>query len=149
MQVTKETLMGELLRADINTANILMAAGMHCVGCPVFPDGISGRGLCCTRHQLRAACKCPERVLCAEKRVVLCHKKAADSYSGSLLHIFLFMLRSLPKLPGCSASRSPHNARHNRPRPPGSWRSRVPYSERRLQVRLKESSSELSFFNTR
>lgn len=32
MQVTKETLMGELLRADINTANILMAAGMHCVG---------------------------------------------------------------------------------------------------------------------
>ena len=33
MQVTKETLMGELLRADINTANILMAAGMHCVGC--------------------------------------------------------------------------------------------------------------------
>ena len=28
MQVTKETLMGELLRADINTANILMAAGM-------------------------------------------------------------------------------------------------------------------------
>ena len=31
MQVTKETLMGELLRADIN---ILMAAGMHCVGCP-------------------------------------------------------------------------------------------------------------------
>lgn len=34
MQVTKETLMGELLRADINTANILMAAGMHCVGCP-------------------------------------------------------------------------------------------------------------------
>ena len=34
MQVTKETLMGELLRADINTANILMAAGLHCVGCP-------------------------------------------------------------------------------------------------------------------
>ena len=29
MQVTKETLMGELLRADINTANILMAAGMQ------------------------------------------------------------------------------------------------------------------------
>ena len=25
---------GRTARADINTANILMAAGMHCVGCP-------------------------------------------------------------------------------------------------------------------
>lgn len=34
MQVTKETLIGELLRADMNAAYILMASGMHCVGCP-------------------------------------------------------------------------------------------------------------------
>ena len=34
MQVTKETLMGELLRYDIDTAQILMGAGMHCIGCP-------------------------------------------------------------------------------------------------------------------
>ncbi len=32
MQVTKETLMGELLRYDIDTAQILMSAGMHCIG---------------------------------------------------------------------------------------------------------------------
>lgn len=34
MQVTKDTLIGELLRADMNTAYVLMATGMHCVGCP-------------------------------------------------------------------------------------------------------------------
>ena len=39
MQVTKDMLMGELLRKDINVAYagiipILMSAGMHCVGCP-------------------------------------------------------------------------------------------------------------------
>ena len=34
MQVTKDMLMGDLLRKDINVAYILMAAGMHCVGWP-------------------------------------------------------------------------------------------------------------------
>ena len=34
MQVTKDMLMGDLLRKDINVAYILMASGMHCVGCP-------------------------------------------------------------------------------------------------------------------
>jgi hybrid cluster-associated redox disulfide protein len=34
MQVTKDTLIGELLRMDIDTAQLLMGAGMHCVGCP-------------------------------------------------------------------------------------------------------------------
>lgn len=33
-QVTKKTLIGEMLRMDIGIASILMAAGMHCVGCP-------------------------------------------------------------------------------------------------------------------
>lgn len=34
MQVTKDTLIGQLLQIDINIAQILMGAGMHCVGCP-------------------------------------------------------------------------------------------------------------------
>lgn len=33
-QVTKNTLIGEMLQMDIGIASILMAAGMHCVGCP-------------------------------------------------------------------------------------------------------------------
>lgn len=32
--ITKDALIGELLRMDIGIAPILMAAGMHCVGCP-------------------------------------------------------------------------------------------------------------------
>lgn len=34
MQVTKDMLIGELLSVDMNTAQILMGAGMHCIGCP-------------------------------------------------------------------------------------------------------------------
>ena len=33
-QVTKQTLIGEMLQMDIGIAAILMGAGMHCVGCP-------------------------------------------------------------------------------------------------------------------
>ena len=33
-QITKQTLIGEMLQTDIGIASILMAAGMHCVGCP-------------------------------------------------------------------------------------------------------------------
>lgn len=32
--ISKDTLIGELLQIDIGTAPILMAAGMHCLGCP-------------------------------------------------------------------------------------------------------------------
>ena len=32
--ITKETIIGDLLRLDPTTAPILMAAGMHCLGCP-------------------------------------------------------------------------------------------------------------------
>ena len=32
--VTKDTLIGEMLQEDMNIATILMAAGMHCIGCP-------------------------------------------------------------------------------------------------------------------
>lgn len=34
MQVNKDMLIGELLQIDMNIAQILMGAGMHCVGCP-------------------------------------------------------------------------------------------------------------------
>ncbi len=34
MKVTKDMLIGELLQMDMSTAQILMGAGMHCVGCP-------------------------------------------------------------------------------------------------------------------
>lgn len=34
VQVTKDMLIGDMLRIDIGIAPILMAAGMHCVGCP-------------------------------------------------------------------------------------------------------------------
>ena len=33
-QVTKKTLIGEMLQMDMGIAAILMGAGMHCVGCP-------------------------------------------------------------------------------------------------------------------
>ena len=33
-QVTKQTLIGEMLQMDMGIAAILMAAGMHCVVCP-------------------------------------------------------------------------------------------------------------------
>ena len=33
-QVTKDTLIGEILMMDYGIADILMDAGMHCVGCP-------------------------------------------------------------------------------------------------------------------
>lgn len=34
MVVTKDTMIGELLNEDMNTARYLMEMGMHCVGCP-------------------------------------------------------------------------------------------------------------------
>lgn len=33
-QVTKDMLIGQILEADQTIAPILMAAGMHCLGCP-------------------------------------------------------------------------------------------------------------------
>lgn len=33
-QVTKDTMIGELLRIDENIAPILLEIGMHCLGCP-------------------------------------------------------------------------------------------------------------------
>ena len=33
-EVTKDMLIGEILQADATVAQILMASGMHCIGCP-------------------------------------------------------------------------------------------------------------------
>ena len=33
-QVTKDTMIGDLLRIDAGVAPILMSIGMHCLGCP-------------------------------------------------------------------------------------------------------------------
>ena len=34
MTITKDTIIGDILRQDPTVAPILMAAGMHCLGCP-------------------------------------------------------------------------------------------------------------------
>ncbi len=34
MQVTKETLIGDVLEFDVNTARFFFEIGMHCLGCP-------------------------------------------------------------------------------------------------------------------
>ena len=34
MEITKDTLIGEMLESDMGIAYILMQCGMHCVGCP-------------------------------------------------------------------------------------------------------------------
>jgi len=33
-KISKDMLIGDMLREDISIAPILMAAGMHCIGCP-------------------------------------------------------------------------------------------------------------------
>ncbi len=33
-KITKDTMIGDLLREDYGCATVLMGAGMHCVGCP-------------------------------------------------------------------------------------------------------------------
>lgn len=34
MVITKQTTMGEMLQYNIGIAQVLMEAGMHCIGCP-------------------------------------------------------------------------------------------------------------------
>ena len=34
MEITKDTIIGDLLMEDYSYAAILMGSGMHCVGCP-------------------------------------------------------------------------------------------------------------------
>ncbi len=34
MEITKDMIIGDILEIDRNMAGLLMACGMHCVGCP-------------------------------------------------------------------------------------------------------------------
>jgi len=34
VEITKETIIGDVLKMDIETAEIFLEYGMHCVGCP-------------------------------------------------------------------------------------------------------------------
>ncbi|MDR2903654.1 MAG: DUF1858 domain-containing protein [Clostridiales bacterium] len=34
MEITKDMIIGDILRMDMNIAPILMNAGLHCLGCP-------------------------------------------------------------------------------------------------------------------
>ena len=34
MQVTKDSLIGDILDSDVNTAQFFFEIGMHCLGCP-------------------------------------------------------------------------------------------------------------------
>ena len=45
MQITKDTLIGDILDYDVNTAQFFFEIGMHCLGCP------SARG-----ESIEAAC---------------------------------------------------------------------------------------------
>ncbi len=36
MEITKATTMGQMLDYDLGIADVLVKAGMHCVGCPSF-----------------------------------------------------------------------------------------------------------------
>ena len=45
MQVTRETIIGDILDMDQTTAPYFMEIGMHCLGCPAFPRRDHCRGL--------------------------------------------------------------------------------------------------------
>ena len=49
VQITKDMTIGEILRINEGLAPVLMAGGMHCVGCP-SSDGDTGRSCDGTRH---------------------------------------------------------------------------------------------------
>ena len=51
-QITKQTLIGEMLQMDMGIAAILMAAGMHCVGCP--SSAMEGLEEACMVHGMDA-----------------------------------------------------------------------------------------------
>ncbi|MBE6619113.1 MAG: DUF1858 domain-containing protein [Ruminococcaceae bacterium] len=34
MKVTKDSIIGDVLRADVSTAKFFLEIGMHCLGCP-------------------------------------------------------------------------------------------------------------------
>lgn len=44
-QITKDTIIGDILDIAPDTAPIFLSIGMHCLGCPVLPRGDCGAGL--------------------------------------------------------------------------------------------------------
>lgn len=59
-KITKETVMGELIREHPETVPILLKFGLHCIGCPMssmetIEQGTLGHGL--TEEQLDALLK--------------------------------------------------------------------------------------------
>ena len=44
-QVTKSTMIGELLQIDENIAPILLNIGMHCLGCPYIEEAAMVHGI--------------------------------------------------------------------------------------------------------
>lgn len=51
-QITKDTVIGDILDIAPNTAPIFLSIGMHCLGCPSSLRGDSGAGL----HGSRCGC---------------------------------------------------------------------------------------------
>ena len=51
-KITKDTIIAEVLNIDINLAQILMSAGMHCIGCPSAQGESIGEA--CTVHGIDA-----------------------------------------------------------------------------------------------
>ena len=50
MKITKKTIMSEILQEKPEAADLLMEAGMHCVGCPMaaqesLEDGCKAHGI--------------------------------------------------------------------------------------------------------
>ena len=75
MQISKEMLIGELLQVDENMAQILMGAGMHCIGCPSsqmesLEEACMVHGIDCSRNSGRETCKCDQRISGSEAAVM-------------------------------------------------------------------------------
>ena len=52
MEVTKESIIGEVLDYDIETAQFFLEAGMHCLGCPTARK--ESIGMACEVHGVDA-----------------------------------------------------------------------------------------------
>ena len=55
MRITKDTLIGDILKMDMGMARILMQNGMGCVGCPA--SARESLGEACAVHRIWTICK--------------------------------------------------------------------------------------------
>ena len=79
-KVTKDMLIGEVVSKYPETIEILMGAGMHCLGCP-------SSQMCCSRNQLRCSSSSNQRKAIKIRRKLL-------SMNSSFL--FFCMAKGLP-----------------------------------------------------